>query len=213
MPLAPAPSAPSRPGMTGEPEVLTTKLDFLVRWGRGNSIWPLPFGTACCAIEFMSVVSSHYDLSRFGSEVVRFSPRQADVMIVAGTVTDKQGPVLKTIYEQMAEPKWVISMGACACSGGFYRAYHVMQGIDEVVPVDVYVPGCPPTPEGLMQAILMLQDRVKKGLGKPTLEERIALRREAFARPIAGAGPAQLLPVHGQASPAAALPTAPQGRS
>jgi len=140
---------------------LTTRLDALVNWARSNSLWPLPFGTACCAIEFMAVVGSHYDLSRFGAEVVRFSPRQADLLIVAGTVTDKMAPVLRQIYDQMSEPKWVISMGACACSGGFYRAYHVMQGIDEIVPVDVYVPGCPPTPEALMQAVMMIQDKVQ----------------------------------------------------
>ena len=125
---------------------LTTRLEHLVDQARKNSLWPLPFGTACCAIEFMSVMMSHYDLSRFGAEVVRFSPRQSDVLIVAGTVTDKLAPVMVRVYEQMAEPKYVISMGACACTGGFYRAYHVVQGIDEFIPVDVYVPGCPPTP-------------------------------------------------------------------
>jgi NADH-quinone oxidoreductase subunit B len=197
MPLEnPAPHVPTSPTMTGEGGVMTSTLDSLVGWARGNSLWPLPFGTACCAIEFMSVVSSHYDLARFGYEVVRFSPRQSDVMIVAGTINDKQGPVLKRIYDQMPDPKWVISMGACACSGGFYRSYHVMQGIDEIVPVDVYVPGCPPTPEGLIQGILLLADRVKKGLPKPTLEERIRQRRRSFELPKAGTGPAQLLPVH-----------------
>ncbi len=142
---------------------LTTQLDYYVRWGQKNALWPMPFGTACCAIEFMGVVGSHYDLSRFGAEVVRFSPRQSDLMIVAGTVVDKMGPVMKTIYEQMPEPKWVIAMGVCASSGGFYRAYHVMQGIDEVVPVDVYVPGCPPNPEGLMHGILRLQQAIQAG--------------------------------------------------
>ena len=142
---------------------LTTKMNYYIDWSRKNSLWPIPFGTACCAIEFMGVVSSHYDLSRFGAEVVRFSPRQADLMIVAGTVVDKMGPILKTIYDQMPEPKWVISMGVCASSGGFYRAYHVMQGIDEIVPVDVYVPGCPPTPEGLMHGIIRLQEAIQKG--------------------------------------------------
>jgi NADH-quinone oxidoreductase subunit B len=111
----------------------------------------------------MSTVSSHYDLARFGAEVVRFSPRQADLMIVAGTITDKQAPILRKIYDQMAEPKWVISMGVCACTGGFYRAYHVVQGIDEIVPVDVYVAGCPPTPENLMHGILELQKRIQSG--------------------------------------------------
>jgi NADH-quinone oxidoreductase subunit B len=123
----------------------------------------MPFGTACCAIEFMSTVSSHYDLARFGAEVVRFSPRQADLLIVAGTVVDKLAPVLKKIYDQMAEPKWVISMGVCASTGGFYRAYHVVQGIDEIVPVDVYVAGCPPTPENLIHGIIELQKRIQSG--------------------------------------------------
>ena len=141
----------------------TTQLDKLVAWGQSNSLWPLPFGTACCAIEFMATVAAHYDLARFGAEVLRFSPRQSDLMIVAGTVTDKLAPALKQIYDQMCEPKWVISMGACASTGGFYRAYHVMQGIDEIIPVDVYVPGCPPSPESLFDALLKLQDMIKKG--------------------------------------------------
>jgi NADH-quinone oxidoreductase subunit B len=145
--------------MIGESWVTTT-FDTLEDWSTRNSFWPFPFGTACCAIEFMSTVSSHYDVSRFGSEVVRFSPRQSDVLLVAGTINDKMAPVLKLIYDQMPDPKWVISMGACACSGGFYRAYHVMQGIDEVIPVDVYVPGCPPTPEGLIYGILQLKEKV-----------------------------------------------------
>ena len=141
---------------------LTTKLDFLVNWARKSSLWPFPFATACCGIEFMSVVSSHYDLSRFGAEVVRFSPRQADVLIVAGTINDKIAPVLKKIYDQIPEPKWVIAMGACATSGGFYRSYHVMQGIDEIIPVDIYVAGCPPTPENLIHGIMMLQKKIEK---------------------------------------------------
>jgi len=141
---------------------LTTKVDTLVNWARKGSLWPLPFGTACCAIEFMSVVSAHYDLSRFGAEVVRFSPRQADLLIVAGTITDKMAPVLKKIYDQMPEPKWVLSMGACASSGGFYRAYHVVQSIKEIVPVDVFVAGCPPTPENLIHGIMMIQKIVEK---------------------------------------------------
>ncbi|OGL39517.1 MAG: NADH dehydrogenase [Candidatus Schekmanbacteria bacterium GWA2_38_11] len=141
---------------------LTTKLDLLVNWARKGSLWPFPFATACCGIEFMSVVSSHYDLARFGAEVVRFSPRQADLLIVAGTVNDKIAPVLKKIYDQMPEPKWVIAMGACAASGGFYRAYHVVQGIDEIIPVDVYVAGCPPTPENLINGIMMIQKKIDK---------------------------------------------------
>jgi NADH-quinone oxidoreductase subunit B len=154
----------------------------------------MPFGTACCAIEFMAVSFSHYDIARFGAEVLRFSPRQADLMFVAGTIVDKQGPVLKTIYDQMPEPKWVISMGVCASSGGFYRSYHTMQGIDEIIPVDVYVPGCPPSPEALLSAIMKIQERITKGeqtkepqgahrLGAPgdgAIDRRA--RRQAWAR-------------------------------
>jgi len=147
----------------GSTALLTTRLESMLAWARKNSLWPLPFGTACCAIEFMSTVSSHYDLARFGAEVVRFSPRQSDMMIVAGTITDKMAPVVKRIYDQMAEPKYVVSMGACACTGGFYRAYHVVQGVDEFIPVDVYVPGCPPTPEALIEGIMKLQDLIQRG--------------------------------------------------
>ena len=156
------PIAPGVPSTSGS-DFLFSKLDVLVQWAQSNSLWPLPFGTACCAIEFMSVVSSHYDLARFGAEVVRFSPRQADLLIVAGTVNDKLAPVLKKMYDQMADPKWVISMGVCACTGGFYRAYHVVQGIDEIIPVDVYVAGCPPTPENLMHGIIELQKKIMSG--------------------------------------------------
>jgi NADH-quinone oxidoreductase subunit B len=141
---------------------VTTKVSELANWGRKNSLWPMPFGTACCAIEFMSVLSSHYDLARFGAEVLRFSPRQSDLLMVMGTITDKMGPILKKIYDQMPEPKWVLCMGACATSGGFYRAYHVMQGIDEIIPVDVYIPGCPPSPEAVMQAVIMIQRLIEK---------------------------------------------------
>jgi len=144
----------------------TTKLETYVNWARKSSLWPMPFGTACCAIEFMSVLSSHYDLARFGAEVLRFSPRQSDLLIVSGTVTDKMAPVLKKIYDQMPEPKWVIAMGACASSGGFYRAYHVVQGIDEIIPVDIYVGGCPPTPEGLIHGIMLLQKKIQEEKGK-----------------------------------------------
>lgn len=162
LPVAEQPSAGPRVS-DGSNIFLTTKLDQLVDQARKNSLWPFPFGTACCAIEFMSTIMSHYDMSRFGAEVVRFSPRQSDLLIVAGTVTDKMAPVMVRIYEQMAEPKYVISMGACACTGGFYRAYHVVQGIDEFIPVDVYVPGCPPTPEALLQGLLRLQEMIAAG--------------------------------------------------
>ena len=139
----------------------TTKLDAIVAWGRKNALWPLPYGTACCGIELMSVMGPKYDLARFGAEVVRFSPRQADLLVVAGTITEKMAPILVRIYEQMLEPKYVLSMGACASSGGFYRAYHVLQGCDKVIPVDVYVPGCPPRPEAIIDGFLRIQDLVK----------------------------------------------------
>lgn len=177
--LAPPDAGEGRGALVEETprSVFTTTLEKMVNWARAGSLWPLPFGTACCAIEFMSVVSSHYDLARFGAEVVRFSPRQSDMMIVAGTVVDKQAPILKLIYEQMCEPKWVISMGVCASSGGFYRAYHVMQGIDEIVPVDVYVPGCPPTPEGLIYGIMKLQEKIQRG--EPSRYQEIRSERRA----------------------------------
>ena len=143
-------------------QVITTKLDEAVNWARESSLWPMVFGTACCAIEFMSVASSRYDISRFGAEVVRFSPRQSDLMVVAGTISYKQAPVLKQIYDQMSEPKWVISMGACASSGGFYDNYTTMQGIDEVIPVDVYVSGCPPRPEALLDALVHIQKELRE---------------------------------------------------
>ncbi|MBI2522587.1 MAG: NADH-quinone oxidoreductase subunit NuoB [Bdellovibrio sp.] len=148
-----------------------------VKWARKNSLWPMPYGTSCCGIELMSTLSSTYDLSRFGAEVVRFSPRQADMLIVAGTITTKMAPVLRSIYEQILEPKWVISMGACASSGnGIFDTYSVLPGIDEIIPVDVYVPGCPPIPEGLIHAILHLQKVIEKNIErtpavKPTYED------------------------------------------
>ncbi len=137
--------------------VITTKLDSAVAWARESSMWPYIFGTACCAIEFMSVASSKFDISRFGAEVVRFSPRQADLMIIAGTISNKQAPILKRIYDQMTEPKWVMSAGACACSGGFYDNYTTLQGVDEIIPVDVYISGCPPRPEAFLDGLMQIQ--------------------------------------------------------
>jgi NADH-quinone oxidoreductase subunit B len=142
--------------------IITTRIDEVIRWGRKFSLWPLPFGTACCAIEFMSVAASMFDLSRFGSEIIRFSPRQSDLLIVAGTINYKIGPVLRRIYDQMCEPKWVISMGACACSGGFYDNYATIQGIDQIIPVDVFIPGCPPRPEAILDAILKIHKTIDR---------------------------------------------------
>lgn len=142
-------------------DIITTRVDEMVKWGRKFSLWPMPFGTACCAIEFMGVVSSHFDISRFGAELVRFSPRQSDLLLVMGTINYKMAPILKRIYEQMCEPKWVISMGACASSGGFYDNYSVVQGIDEIIPVHVYIPGCPPRPEQVLDAIVKLQASIQ----------------------------------------------------
>ncbi len=142
------------------PDVITVKLDAVVNWARKSSLWPATFGLACCAIEMMNTVSSRNDLSRFGAETFRASPRQADVMIVSGRVSRKMAPALRRIYDQMPEPKWVISMGACATSGGVFDNYAIVQGVDKIVPVDVYVPGCPPRPEMLIHAIMMLQEKV-----------------------------------------------------
>src|SRR5436853_4945306 len=144
------------------PEVLTTQLDSLINWARKSSLWPATFGLACCAIEMMNATSGRNDLARFGSEVFRASPRQADVMIVSGRVARKMAPVLRRIYDQMPEPKWVISMGACATSGGVFDNYAIVQGVDKIVPVDVYIPRCPPRPEMLIHAVMMLQEKVMK---------------------------------------------------
>ena len=142
---------------------LTGRLEDLVRWARRASLWPASFGLACCAIEMMGTGASHYDLSRFGMEVFRASPRQADIMIVAGRVSQKMAPVLRQVYDQMMEPKWVISMGVCASSGGMFNNYAIVQGVDQIVPVDVYAPGCPPTPETLIHAIETLHQLIEDG--------------------------------------------------
>jgi NADH-quinone oxidoreductase subunit B len=141
---------------------ITTKLEAFVAWGRKHSLWPLPFGTACCAIEFMSLMTSRYDFSRFGAEAMRFSPRQSDLMLVLGTITNKQATVLRKIYAQMSDPKWVVCVGSCASSGGIYRTYGTLQGISRAIPVDIYVPGCPPRPEAIIKGILDLQEKIMK---------------------------------------------------
>ena len=163
-----------------ETNFLTTRLDFVVNWARRNSLWPMPFGTACCAIEMMATFASKYDAARFGMERMSFSPRQADVLICAGRVPYKMAPVLRKIWDQMPQPKWSISMGACASTGNIFDAYSMVQGIDTIIPVDVYVPGCPPRPEGLIYAFLMLQEKIKgEQLGNKSLraEDPLAVGR------------------------------------
>lgn len=143
-----------------EGNVVFTRVDAAINWMRKNSLWPMPMGLACCAIELMATASSRFDISRFGSEVMRFSPRQSDVMIVAGTVTYKMALAVKRVWDQMPDPKWCIAMGACASSGGMYRSYAVLQGIDQLLPVDVYISGCPPRPEALIEGLMKLQRKI-----------------------------------------------------
>jgi NADH-quinone oxidoreductase subunit B len=145
-----------------EGEVIVSKADAVINWIRTNSMWPMPMGLACCAIELMGVGASRFDIARFGAEVMRFSPRQSDCMIVSGTVTYKMAPQVRRIYDQMAAPKWVIAMGACASSGGMYRSYATLQGVDRILPVDVYISGCPPRPEAILDALMKLQAKVKQ---------------------------------------------------
>jgi NADH-quinone oxidoreductase subunit B len=160
------------------PNWVTTRLDFLTNWARANSLWPMPFGTACCAIEFMATAASRFDLARFGMERMSFSPRQADVLICAGRLPFKLAPVIRKIWDQMPQPKWAISMGACASSGGIFDTYTMVQGIDTIIPVDVYVPGCPPRPEGLIYGIMLLQKKIK---GESFLD--LDLRQEHLVGP------------------------------
>ena len=143
-----------------EGEIIVTQADAVINWIRKHSVWPMPMGLACCAIELMAAGGARFDISRFGMEVMRFSPRQADCMIVAGTVTYKMAEVVRRIYDQMAEPKWVVAMGACASSGGMYRSYATLQGVDRIIPVDIYISGCPPRPEALLDAMIKLQDKI-----------------------------------------------------
>ena len=189
MGLTPGPE----PGVTQtrasmSPNWVTTRLealvDWAVNWGRANSLWPMPFGTACCAIEFMATAASRFDIARFGAERMAYSPRQADVLICAGRLPFKLAPVIRRIYDQMTEPKWVISMGACASSGGIFDNYAMVQGIDTVVPVDVYVPGCPPRPEGLLYGILLLQKKVRgETIADPTLRRERPLDENGLRLP------------------------------
>ncbi|MBW7995184.1 MAG: NADH-quinone oxidoreductase subunit B [Candidatus Glassbacteria bacterium] len=151
-----------RPVLGGD-NFVTTRLDKVIGWARKFSIFPYPFVTACCGMEYMSLASSHYDLDRFGAAFPRFTPRQADMLFVVGTISHKIAPLLKRVYDQMTEPKWVIAFGVCTCTGGFYDNYATVQGIDTIIPVDVYIPGCPPRPETVIQGVMMLQDKIANG--------------------------------------------------
>ena len=166
------------------PEFMTTRLESAVNWARKYSLFQYPFVTACCGMEYMSVACSRYDLARFGAEIPRFSPRQADLLFVVGTVNHKLAPFLRTVYDQMTEPKWVIAFGVCASTGGFYDNYATVQGIDKIVPVDVYIPGCPPRPEQVLDGLIMLQEKIdREDWDKYAFEKRKAQALEAPDRP------------------------------
>ena len=183
--------------------VLTGTLEGLVKWARQKSLWPATFGLACCAIEMMAAGGAHYDLARYGMEVFRASPRQADLMIVAGRVSQKMAPVLRQIHDQMMEPKWVISMGVCASSGGMFNNYAVVQGVDHIVPVDIYLPGCPPRPEMLLNAIITLHDKIQHAkLGV----NRIEAARAAEAAALAATPTSLMAPTHEHHAPLSATP-------
>ena len=171
-----------------EGEIIVTQADAVINWIRKHSVWPMPMGLACCAIELMAAGASRFDISRFGMEVMRFSPRQADCMIVSGTVTYKMAEVIRRIYEQMAEPKWVVAMGACASTGGMYRSYATLQGVDRIIPVDVYVSGCPPRPEALLDAMIKLQDKIGRERSVKNLTARNTKPAEADNLALVGAG-------------------------
>ena len=178
--------AKSPEGLEG-PGFFASKLEDVIGLARANSLWPLPFATSCCGIEFMATMASNYDLGRFGAERLSFSPRQADLLMVMGTIAKKMGPTLRQVYDQMAEPKWVIAMGACASSGGMFNNYAIVQGVDHVVPVDIYLPGCPPRPEMLMDAILKLHEQIGN--------EKLGINREMIVREVEAAALAAL-PTH-----------------
>lgn len=165
-----------------EGEVIVSRADAVINWVRRHSVWPMPMGLACCAIELMAAGGSRFDISRFGMEVMRFSPRQSDCMIVAGTVTYKMAQVVRRIYDQMAEPKWVVAMGACASTGGMYRSYAVLQGVDRIVPVDVYISGCPPRPEALLDGMMRLQDKITQERSTRDLIRNRPVRDLAFQK-------------------------------
>ncbi len=175
-------------------EFYASKLADAVNWGRKYSLFQYPFVTACCGMEFMATAASKYDMARFGAEFPRFSPRQADLLIVVGTITERQGPVLKRVYDQMCEPKWVVAFGVCASTGGFYQNYSAMPGCDQVIPVDVYIPGCPPRAEQVLDGLMLLMDRIQRGEGHNQIRGKLRHEAEA-AKKAMPARPAGHLPV------------------